>query len=72
MSIAGKRKVFITGAAGGMGFESLKQMISDGKDYDLVILARDSEKTTKSARQRPDALLQTGARPCYAFSVSRD
>ncbi len=37
--------VFMTGAGGGMGFESFKQMLPDlGDIYDLVILVRDSEK----------------------------
>ena len=37
--------VFMTGAGGGMGFESFKQMLPDlGDVYDLVILVRDSEK----------------------------
>ncbi len=41
-----KRKVvFMTGAGGGMGFESFKQMLPDlGSKYDLVILVRDSQK----------------------------
>ena len=38
-------KVFMTGAGGGMGFESFKQMLPDvGRLYDLVILVRNSEK----------------------------
>ena len=37
--------VFMTGAGGGMGFESFKAMLSDlGNLYNLVILVRDSEK----------------------------
>lgn len=40
--------VFMTGASGGMGFESFKQMLPDlGKLYNLVILVRDSEKNHK-------------------------
>ena len=40
--------VFMTGAGGGMGFESFKAMLPDlGKLYDLVILVRDSEKNHK-------------------------
>ena len=44
--MADKRKtVFMTGAGGGMGFESFKQMLPDlGLKYDLVILVRDSKK----------------------------
>ena len=35
----------MTGAAGGMGQESFKQMLPDlGKEYELLILVRDSEK----------------------------
>ena len=35
----------MTGAAGGMGQESFKQMLPDlGKNYELLILVRDSEK----------------------------
>lgn len=37
--------VFVTGAGGGMGYESFKRMLPDvGKLYDLVILVRDSDK----------------------------
>lgn len=37
--------VFMTGAGGGMGYESFRQMLPDlGRLYDLVILVRDSEK----------------------------
>ncbi len=37
--------VFMTGAGGGMGYESFKAMLPDiGKLYDLVILVRNSEK----------------------------
>ena len=40
--------VFMTGAGGGMGYESFMQMLSDcGKLYDLVILVRDSDKNRK-------------------------
>ena len=41
-------QVFMTGAGGGMGFESFKAMLPDlGKLYDLVLLLRDSEKNRK-------------------------
>ena len=34
--------VFMTGAGGGMGYESFRQMLPDvGKLYNLVILVRD-------------------------------
>ena len=40
--------VFMTGAGGGMGYESFRQMLPDiGKLYDLVILVRNSEKNHK-------------------------
>ena len=38
----------MTGAGGGMGYESIKQMLPDcGRLYDLVILVRDSDKNRK-------------------------
>lgn len=40
----GKIRVFLSGATGGMGRECLKQMIGDTDKYEIVILARDSEK----------------------------
>ena len=39
-----KQRVFVTGATGGMGFASLKEMLKDSDRQDIVILARDSEK----------------------------
>ncbi len=39
--------IFVTGATGGMGMESLKVMIKDGWLYNIRILARDSEKNHK-------------------------
>ncbi|CAM3177890.1 NAD-dependent epimerase/dehydratase family protein [Sporolactobacillus spathodeae] len=39
-----KKKVFITGASGGMGQQSLKQMIKDRNLYDITILSFDSPK----------------------------
>ncbi len=40
--------VFMTGAGGGMGFESFKAMLPDlATLYNLVILVRDSEKNRK-------------------------
>lgn len=38
-----KKKVFMTGASGGMGQQSLKQMIEDRALYDITILSFDSE-----------------------------
>ena len=41
-------RVFLTGAGGGMGYESFRQMLPDaGILYDLVILVRSSEKNRK-------------------------
>ncbi len=43
-----KPTVFMTGAGGGMGYESFKMMLPDlGKLYNLVILVRDSDKNRK-------------------------
>ena len=42
-----KQRVFVTGATGGMGFSSLKEMLKDTDKQDIVILARDSEKNRK-------------------------
>lgn len=39
-----KQRVFLTGATGGMGFASLKEMLKDTDKQDIVILTRDSEK----------------------------
>ena len=40
-----KPTVFMTGAGGGMGYESFKAMLPDpGKLYDLVFLIRNNEK----------------------------
>lgn len=39
-----KQRVFVTGATGGMGFASLKEMLKDSDRQDIVILARNSEK----------------------------
>ena len=42
------KTVFMTGAGGGMGYESFRQMLPDvGKLYNLVILVRDSDKNRK-------------------------
>lgn len=42
-----KQTVFITGATGGMGFESFKQMLEDRDKQNIILLARDSEKNRK-------------------------
>lgn len=38
------RKVLVTGAAGGMGYETIKQMLEDGNDYEVVALDLSTEK----------------------------
>ena len=52
-----KQRVFVTGATGGMGFASLKEMLKDTDKQDIVILARDSEKNRKLLAP----YMQTGA-----------
>ena len=42
-----KPNVFLTGATGGMGMESLKVMVNDLSLYNLRILVRDSKKKRK-------------------------
>ena len=56
--------VFMTGAGGGMGYESFKMMLPDlGKLFDLVILVRDSDKNRKLFEKyigKPGFLLKFG------------
>lgn len=40
-----KKRVLLTGAAGGMGYESLKQMLEDKCDYEIVALDLPNDKT---------------------------
>lgn len=47
-----KQHVFVTGATGGMGFASLKEMLKDTDKQDIVILARDSEKNRNMIPKR--------------------
>lgn len=42
-----KKKIFLTGATGGMGFATLKALITDIEQNEIVILARLSEKNKK-------------------------
>ena len=42
-----KTNVFVTGATGTMGFESLKQLVEHLDIMNLTILVRDSEKNRK-------------------------
>ncbi len=42
-----KKTVFITGATGGMGYESLKQILEELDKLNVIILARNSEKNHK-------------------------
>lgn len=51
-----KQRVFVTGATGGMGFASLKEMLKDTDKHDIVILARDSEKNRELLRPYMDAM----------------
>lgn len=46
-----KLRVFVTGATGGMGFESLKQMLQDLDKEEITILVRDSEKNRKLLKE---------------------
>lgn len=41
-----KKRILLTGATGGMGFASLQELLKDSDQQDLVILVRDSKKTT--------------------------
>jgi nucleoside-diphosphate-sugar epimerase len=45
-----KNKVFITGASGGMGQQSLKHMIKNRDLYDITILSFDSEKDREALK----------------------
>jgi nucleoside-diphosphate-sugar epimerase len=40
-----KKRILLTGAAGGMGFESLRQMAEDCKDYEIIALDLPGERT---------------------------
>lgn len=42
-----RQKVFLTGATGAMGLASLREMLKDIQNQDIVTLARDSEKNRK-------------------------
>lgn len=42
-----KKNVFITGATGGMGYETLKQILGDTDKLNVTILVRDSQKNHK-------------------------
>ena len=42
------RRVLLTGAAGGMGYESLKQMVADNYEYEIVAV----DLPTDGARKR--------------------
>ena len=39
-----RKRIFITGATGGMGFFTLKELLKDKERFDIVVLARDSDK----------------------------
>lgn len=42
-----KKKVFLTGATGGMGFIGLNELLKDTDHHDIVILAQDTEQDRK-------------------------
>jgi len=45
--MSNRKKVVLTGAADGMGYESLKQMVEDGLDYEIIALDLPGERTEK-------------------------
>ena len=49
-----KKRVLLTGAAGIMGFESLKQMVEDGCDYEIIALDLPGERTTEKLMKYKD------------------
>eukprot|EP00833_Pecoramyces_ruminatium_P009474 jgi/Orpsp1_1/1183506/evm.model.c7180000085506.1 len=49
-----KKSVLLTGAAGGMGYESLKQMVEDGLDYEIIALDLPGEKTEEKLMKYKD------------------
>ncbi len=74
-----RKTIFMTGAGGGMGHESFRQMLPDlGKIYNLVILVRDSGKNHKlfdSYQDQEgltivygDLLIQEDVEKCIAMS----
>lgn len=46
-----KKTVFLTGATGGMGSCGLKEILKESLNYNVVILARDSEKNKSKLKQ---------------------
>ena len=74
--------VFMTGAGGGMGSESFKQMLPDiGKKYDLIVFDRDTEKNhdffdpykgTKGHRQNPDKGRQGETMASFVGAIDTD
>lgn len=61
--------VFLTGATGGMGMESLKAMLTDLNLYDLRILARKSEKNIKLLSEYEN---QKGLEICWGDLNDKD
>lgn len=49
-----KKKALLTGAAKGMCYESLKQMVNDGLDYEIIALDLPGEKTEKKLMKYKD------------------
>ncbi|MDE6444622.1 MAG: NAD(P)-dependent oxidoreductase [Muribaculaceae bacterium] len=57
-----KRKIFLTGGTGVMGFETLKELLRDG-EFSVRLLARDSRKNRKKLKpylQNPDITVVWG------------
>ena len=51
------KKVLVTGAAGGMGYETLKQMVEDGCDYKIVALDLPNDNTKMKENWLTHAML---------------
>lgn len=45
-----KKRIFLTGATGNMGFGAMKEILSRGERFDLTILVRESKKNRKKLK----------------------
>jgi nucleoside-diphosphate-sugar epimerase len=45
------KKVLLTGAAGGMGYESLRQMVEDGCDYEIIACDLPNDKSRERLKE---------------------
>ena len=45
------KRVLLTGAAGGMGYESLKQMVEDGCDYEIIACDLPNDKSKERLQE---------------------